>query len=202
MRVGRLIFQFGVIMLLVCIMLMPGVSWGAFDAFLKIDGIEGESTDDKHSNWIEVHSFSGPEIREAGDSSTTPGWITSGEFYTGAYSDVKMEFSGFTIIKAVDKATPKLYQAAARKTHIKEVILELCRAGGDKVKYMEYKLGNCTVSSVKVEGKSGGNETLPLEAVTFKFETIQWIYTKQKNADGGGGGQTATGWDLAKNKPI
>lgn len=25
-----------------------------FDAFIKIDGVEGESTDDKHSGWIEV----------------------------------------------------------------------------------------------------------------------------------------------------
>ena len=29
----------------------------AFDAFLKIDGIPGESTDDKHKDWIEVLSF-------------------------------------------------------------------------------------------------------------------------------------------------
>ncbi len=29
----------------------------AFDAFLKIDGIPGESTDDKHKDWIEVLSY-------------------------------------------------------------------------------------------------------------------------------------------------
>jgi hypothetical protein len=29
----------------------------AFDAFLKIDGIPGESTDDKHKDWIEILSF-------------------------------------------------------------------------------------------------------------------------------------------------
>lgn len=26
----------------------------AFDAFIKIDGIEGESMDDKHQGWIEI----------------------------------------------------------------------------------------------------------------------------------------------------
>ncbi|WP_353327541.1 type VI secretion system tube protein Hcp, partial [Chitiniphilus shinanonensis] len=26
----------------------------AFDAFIKIDGIPGESTDDKHKDWIEI----------------------------------------------------------------------------------------------------------------------------------------------------
>jgi hypothetical protein len=33
------------------------VSGGAFDSFLKIDGIPGESTDDKHKDWIEVISY-------------------------------------------------------------------------------------------------------------------------------------------------
>jgi len=30
------------------------VTGGAYDAFLKIDGIPGESTDDKHKDWIEI----------------------------------------------------------------------------------------------------------------------------------------------------
>jgi bacteriocin-like protein len=30
------------------------VTGGAFDRFLKIDGIPGESTDDKHKDWIEI----------------------------------------------------------------------------------------------------------------------------------------------------
>lgn len=29
----------------------------AFDAFVRIDGIEGESTDDKHQGWIEILSY-------------------------------------------------------------------------------------------------------------------------------------------------
>ena len=27
----------------------------AFDAFLKIDGIPGESSDEKHADWIEIN---------------------------------------------------------------------------------------------------------------------------------------------------
>ena len=30
----------------------------SFDTFVKIDGIEGESTDSKHSGWIEAIAFS------------------------------------------------------------------------------------------------------------------------------------------------
>ena len=30
----------------------------AFDTFMKVDGIPGESQDDKHKDWIELLSFS------------------------------------------------------------------------------------------------------------------------------------------------
>jgi type VI protein secretion system component Hcp len=33
---------------------MKGVVGGAVDAYLNIDGIKGESTDDKYKDWIEV----------------------------------------------------------------------------------------------------------------------------------------------------
>ncbi|MBP8214834.1 MAG: type VI secretion system tube protein Hcp, partial [Propionivibrio sp.] len=29
----------------------------AFDTFIKIDGIPGESSDDKHKEWIEIVSY-------------------------------------------------------------------------------------------------------------------------------------------------
>jgi len=34
----------------------------AVDVFLKIDGIPGESTDDKHKEWIEILSYSHTRI--------------------------------------------------------------------------------------------------------------------------------------------
>ena len=40
----------------------------AFDAFLKVDGIPGESTDDKHKDWIEVLSFNHGVSQPAGGS--------------------------------------------------------------------------------------------------------------------------------------
>ena len=50
-----------------------------FDAFLKINGIEGESQDDKHKNQIEILSYS------FGASQTATGAASSG----GAYSERK-----------------------------------------------------------------------------------------------------------------
>jgi type VI secretion system secreted protein Hcp len=164
----------------------------AFDAFLNVDGIPGESTDDAHADWIEVLSYS------SGVSQTASGSASSG----GGASSERADFQDFSIVKTLDKASPKLAVACADGTHIAKVVLELCRAGGDKVKYMEYKLSDCIVSSVRPGGSSQGGEALPLEEVSFNYGKIEWTYTQQKRADGSGGGNVAGGWDLEKNVKI
>jgi type VI secretion system secreted protein Hcp len=161
----------------------------AFDAFLKIDGIPGESTDDKHNDWIEVLSY-GVGIQQ-------PASAAAGS--SGGATAERANFQDFSITKALDKASPKLALACADGTHIKQITLELCRAGGDKVKYMDYKLTNCIISSYHDGGSSGG-ENLPVETVTFNYGKIEWTYTQQKRADGSGGGQVAGGWDIEQNK--
>jgi type VI secretion system secreted protein Hcp len=161
----------------------------AIDCFLKIDGVPGESTDDKHKDWIEVLSYSWGESQMASATASSAGGATTG----------RADFQDFSIVKQLDKASPKLALACADGTHIKEVTLELCRAGGDKLKYMEYKLSNCIVSSCSVGGGGGGE---PTESLTFNYGKIQWTYTQQKRADGSGGGQVAGGWDLQLNKKL
>jgi len=163
-----------------------------FDAFLNIKDIPGESTDDKHKDWIEILSFS------MGVSQTASASASSG----GGASSERADFQDFSIVKAVDKASPKLALACADGTHIGEVKMELCRAGGDKLKYMEYKFTDCIVTSWRPGGSAKGGETLPLEEVTFNFGKVEWTYTQQKRADGSGGGNVAAGWDLEANKKM
>ncbi len=164
----------------------------AFDAFLKIENIPGESSDDKHKDWIEILSYS------TGVSQTASGSASSG----GGASSERADFQDFSIVKSLDKASPKLALACADGTHIPSVTIELCRAGGDKVKYMEYKLSNCIISSSRPGGSAQGGESLPLEEISFNFGKIEWTYTQQKRADGSGGGNVAAGWDLEANKKV
>ncbi|MEW5801051.1 MAG: type VI secretion system tube protein Hcp [bacterium] len=161
----------------------------AFDAFVKIDGIPGESTDDKHKDWIEVLSYS------FGISQPTSSTVSS----AGGASAERANFQDFSIVKMLDKASPKLALACASGTHIKEITIELCRAGGDKVPYMEYKMNEAIISSVQVGGGGGGE---PTESLTFNYAKIQWTYTQQKRADGTPGGKVSAGWDLAKNAKV
>lgn len=159
----------------------------AFDAFLKIDGIPGESTDDKHKDWIEVLSFSWGVSQPASRTASSAG---------GAAHE-RADFQDFSVVKMLDKASPKLALQCANGKHIKSIVLELCRAGGDKVKYMEYKMTECIISSDSVGGGGGGE---PTESITFNYGKIEWTYTQQKRADGSGGGQVAGNWDLTTNK--
>ena len=60
----------------------------AFDAFLKIDGVPGESTDDKHKDWIEVLSYStGVSQKSSGSASTA-----------GGASAERADFQDFSIV--------------------------------------------------------------------------------------------------------
>lgn len=162
----------------------------AFDAFLKIEGIEGESTDDKHPKWIEVLSFNyGVSQRASGSASTA-----------GGASAERANFTDFSVVKALDIASAGIFKACSSGVHIKNITLELCRAGGDKVKYMEYKLTNAIISSSRVGGSSHSGETLPLEELSFNYGKIELTYTAQKRADGGGGGQKSAMWNLETNK--
>jgi type VI secretion system secreted protein Hcp len=77
----------------------------------------------------------------------------------------------------------------------------LCRAGGDKVKYMEIKMEQVIISSVTPSGSAkGAKESFPTEIVKFNYGKIKWIYTQQKRTDGTGGGNVVGGWDLTANK--
>ena len=67
----------------------------AFDAFIKIDGIPGESTDDKHKDWIEILSF------HWGVSQPSSGGRSTG----GAASAERCNHTDFSIVHTLDKAS-------------------------------------------------------------------------------------------------
>ncbi len=159
----------------------------SFDAFVKIDGIEGESTDSKHSGWIEALNYS------AGASQTVSTTASSSGGATGERADIKP----FTFTKQVDSSSPKLFQACAAGTHFDKITIALHRAGGsEKVKFLEYELSNCIICDVST---NGGGADLPSESISINFGKIIITYAKQKRDGGGLAGNISAGWDLQKN---
>jgi type VI secretion system secreted protein Hcp len=160
----------------------------AFDAFIKIDGIDGESTDDRYADWIEILYYDfGLDQRVSRTASSA-----------GGASAERVTFQEFNFTKLLDKASPNLAVSCADGTHIDNIVVALCRAGAEKIKFMEYKMSNCIISRVRVE--SGGD--FPFEKIGINFGKIEWRYTQQKRKGGGASGSVATGWDLQRNSKL
>jgi len=162
----------------------------AFDAFLKIDSIPGESTDDKHKDQIEVLSYNLGVVQPKGGSASS----------AGAQSAQRADFQDFHFVHALDKASPKLFLACANGQHIKSAVLTLHRATGDKQKYLEIKLDDVMVSSVQPGGNANGSENLPLESVSLNFSKIEVIYTCTDHKTGKASGDVKAHWDRGANK--
>lgn len=162
----------------------------AVDAFLKIDGVDGESSDEKFKDHIEILSYHHELVQPTVASKSSVGGATSG----------RCTHKDFTVVKELDKASPILAQKCCAGDHIDEVKLVLCRAGGDKLPFMEYKMTNVVVSNISPGGKSD-DEKIPLEKVAFNYGKIEWTYTQQKRKGGKGGGNTQGSWNLETNQP-
>ncbi len=160
----------------------------AFDAFIKIGDIEGESTDNKHAGWIEIKDYS-TDITQT---------ISSTASSSGGASAERADFNDFSITKQLDKATPKLALACANGTHFDKITIELCRAGTDKVKFMEFILSNCLLSSISM---SAGDE-FPEETIGINYGKVEWSYVQQNRQGGYAGGNVSAGWDREKNCKV
>lgn len=158
-----------------------------FNAFLNIEGIDGESSDDAHKDWIEILSYSHGIARP--NSSHTGSGGGAG----------KSRHDDFIITKTLDKASPKLVLACCNGEHIPKVILELCLPGGQGQKFMEYELESVTVASVRPTGDANGEEGRPTEEIAFRYAKIKFVYTLFDPQSGASAGYVQTHWDVLTN---
>lgn len=157
----------------------------AVDYFLKIDGIEGESTDAKHKNEIEILSFSWGVANTA-----TP---TAG----GGGGAGKATFQDLTFNAQLSKASPKLFLACAGGQHLRSAVLTVRKAGKENQEFYTIRMDDVVVSSVQ-NGGSVGAEGI-FDSIALNFSKITWSYAPQK-ADGTLGPRIETNWDIKLNK--
>lgn len=158
----------------------------AVDYFLKIDGVEGESTDSKHKNEIDITSWSWGETQVG---------ATGGHGGGAGAGKVSMEDFSFTM--QTNKASPKLMLACATGQHIKSAVLEARKAGGEQQSYLKIAMSDLIVSSFRL---AATNE-IPVDEVKINFSRIEFEYKPQK-ADGTLDAPVKTGYDLKANKKI
>ncbi len=156
------------------------------DVYLKIEGIDGESTDSAHDKWIEVLSFN-HGVSQAVSAPSGTGGRTSG----------RADFQDFSIVKEVDSATADLNIFCCNGKHIEKIELQCCLATEDKHTFYKYEMEDVIISSVSCGGGGGG--TKPTESVTFAFGKMKWEYTPIDDKGSPGAAVDRT-WDLEKNE--
>jgi type VI secretion system secreted protein Hcp len=144
----------------------------AFDAFLKIEGIEGESTDKTHPGEIEVSSFSW--------GVSNPTSIGSGGGGGGAG---KAAVQDFHFGMATSKASPNLMLACATGRRSPSATLTLRRG---TFEFVKIRLSDCIVSSYDLGGdntSASDNPNSPLDQMSLAFAKIDFLYTVQRTGE-------------------
>ena len=147
-----------------------------FDAFLKLDGIKGESADSKHKGEIDIMSFSWG-MSQTGVSATGGGGGAG-----------KVHVHDLVITKKTDASSPLLFLNCANGAHIKEATLVVRKAGGTQLEYLKIKLTDVLVSSYKPAGS-----TLPADAQSvfeiddFSFDIEQTLNIGSQSSGAGAG---------------
>lgn len=160
----------------------------ATDFILEIDGVKGESTDDKYKGHIDIDSFSWACMNEG----------TGGR--GGGSGSGKANFSDFQFNKWCDAASHDLIKSCASGKHFTKAVLHCRKAGEKPHEFLTVTMEDVFVSSFNSSGNSGGG-SIPLESVTLNYVKITYKYEPQ-NKTGGSGGNFIAGYDRAANKPI
>jgi type VI secretion system secreted protein Hcp len=162
------------------------------DMFLKLDGIAGESTDDKHKNEINVTSFA----FALGRGSDGTG---SGAGVAGVTPTAKGRLQTLRIDKLYDSASPKLFRAAASGQHIKSAVLTFRRSGDNDVEFLTYTLSDVQVTSYDQGGKDGDARDLGSLEEEVALTAAKIHVTEQTvDSDGKKGPAVNADWTLPK----
>ena len=153
----------------------------ASDFFIKIDGIDGESSDKSHAKWIEVIAFEHGSVQNVG---------------VGRATDVsgRGQFMPFSFTHLVDKATPKLQQFCMSGQKVAKVQFMVCRAvAGAQVPVYEVTMENVKIAKTQVKSVVNGSSAplidtyagvdgvyIPIEIVEMVPGKIPWKVTAIK----------------------
>jgi type VI secretion system secreted protein Hcp len=160
----------------------------AVDYFLKIDGIKGESTDDKHKGEIDLESWSWGAMQ------------TGTASHGGGAGAGKVSKEDFRFVKKTDKSSPNLMIACATGQHFKEALLTARKAGGGQQEFLTVKLSDLIVSSYNTEG-AGHSDAIPMEHIGLNFTKLEMVYKEQK-PDGTLGADVKQTYDFGANKKL
>lgn len=164
----------------------------AIDMFLKLDGIDGESTDDVHKKEIQLVSCTLLNLANPASVGTGTTGLSAG----------KVNFQDIACTARSSKASPELFMAVATGKHIAKATIVFRKSGGDeKVEYIKAELEKVFVTHYSVSELADSNgETL--DQFALAFAKVKYIYTPQKTDGGGADAPAEMAYDLELNKKV
>jgi type VI secretion system secreted protein Hcp len=159
----------------------------AVDYFLKIDGIPGESTDDKHKGEIEVLS-----LVVGRDAARVAERRLRGRSRQGA--DVRPHRPR-ALLQGQSAAAADVRHRQARQ---ESAVLTARRSGKAQTDFLTFSLSDVLVSPYQTGGVSA---EMPLDSISLSFSKIEVSYKEQKT-DGSLGPAIRVGWDRKTNKQF
>lgn len=137
-------------------------------AFVRFDGVDGESKDVDYFKWSEIVTF------HQGQKLSIEG--------VGAARQVgSVGFDEMSVVKGVDKASPKLAQAVCTGLRFANVYIDVTQmTESGRVSYLSYELSGVVISSYNIVGSDLSSR--PMEEVTLNFEEITMTYTERNMA--------------------
>jgi type VI secretion system secreted protein Hcp len=135
----------------------------AVDYFLELDGIKGESQDEKFKDKIQILSWSWG----ASNVSSVSG--------TGGSGAGKVDLSDFSIMANFDKSTPAFFKNITKGTHIKTGTMSAVKAGSEGKPYLKVDFKELFISGLQMSASS----EIPTVSVNFSYNEIKIDYSMQ-----------------------
>lgn len=152
----------------------------AWDAYLDLEGVSGESQRQGHEGQIEILSFN--------FGAMNPTSIGVGK---GAGVGT-VSLSTFNVTKNFDASSAEIFAHCCKGEHFPSATLTLYKAAGDKaLPYLVYEFEEVFVESVN--WSAGGD--VPIEQAAFAFGKVTITYSEQA-ADGTKAGDHVGSWDV------
>jgi type VI secretion system secreted protein Hcp len=149
--------------------------------YLKLDGIDGESKDTDHTDWIEVDSWSWGVDNPASFAEGQGGQST------------QAHIGSLNVLKTLDKGSVALFKNCTTGKHIGSATVSCMKLDGDsRIEYMKIDFTDLMVSSLNWSSSGDGE---PAESVAFVFAEFQQSYKLQQDT-GSAAGNTDFGFDI------
>ena len=157
-----------------------GLSQDAFAAaFVKFDGIDGESSDQAHDKWIDVLSIDFNDLRTITVSkdidSSTPKLIEAACDEVESDTGIGIDCSGDLISSRT--SVPRSGDSLVIPDPLVEI--DICRTthGKELQCYLRFELQRVRVTSYSISGSTEGDQ-VPTENFSLTFQEIKVTYTE------------------------